>query len=104
MSGDHGRRPPVEFGFEASLVDFESGVVPFAAPLGFVAGSADEVSQGGGEDAVALVDDVLGVAQEVGKAGLLVFRGPAGLARRIDRRPTLAAERRRGTVRPRLAF
>ncbi len=35
----------------------------------------------GGEDAVALalVDDVLGVAQEMGEAGLLVFRSPASL-------------------------
>src|SRR5260370_1138477 len=49
------------------------------ARMGFVAGQADEVAKGGGEDAVALVDHVLGVAQEMGEAGLLVFGGPAGL-------------------------
>ena len=45
---------------------------------GLVAGHADEVAKGGGEDAVALVDDVLGVAQEMGEADLPVL-GPAGL-------------------------
>jgi hypothetical protein len=70
---------PVEFGFETSFVNSAGGVVPFVAPLGFVASQADEVAKGRREDAVALLDDILGVTQEMGEADLLVVGGPAGL-------------------------
>src|SRR5208337_4985873 len=74
---------PVEFGFETSFVNPTGGVVPLVAPLGFVASHADEVAKGRREDAVALVDDVLGVTQEMGEADLLVFRGSAGTVRNL---------------------
>ena len=78
MDGGQGE-DPIEFGFEAAAVDLERDLVPLVAPGGRVASHADKVTQGGSEDAVALVDDVLRVAQEMGEADLLLFLGPAGL-------------------------
>jgi len=77
MGRDQGQ-DPVEFGFEASSVEVERSVVPPFALLRFVAGLADEAAKRRGEDAVALINDVLGVAQEMGEAGLPAL-GPAGL-------------------------
>jgi len=53
------------------------GVVPFFAPFCGVAGHAYEVTQSGREDGLALVDDVLGIAQEIREADLIVGLGPA---------------------------
>ena len=78
MDGGQGEHL-VEFGFEAPFVNSQSGVVPLVAPSGFIAGHSDEVAKRGCEHAVALVHDILGVAQEMGEADLLVFLGPAGL-------------------------
>ena len=78
-------------GFEAASVDLERGVVPPVSAPGFVASHADEVAQGGCEDAVALVDDVLRVAQEMSEADLPVF-GPAGLGAIAIGDPDLRAD------------
>ena len=60
-------------------MEAERGVVPLVAPLRLIARQADEVAKSRGEDPVALVDDILRVAQEMGEADLLLFLGPAGL-------------------------
>ena len=78
MDGNQGH-DPVELGFEASFVGFERDIVERVAPLGLLASHADEVAQAGSKNTVALVDDLLGVAQEMGEADLLLFPGPAGL-------------------------
>ena len=78
MGGGQGQ-DPVKFGFEAASMEVERGLVPLVAPLRLVARQADEVAKSRGEDAVALVDDILRVAQEMGEADLLLFLGPAGL-------------------------
>ena len=72
MGGGQGQ-DPVEFGLEAASMEVERGVVPLVAPLRLVAREADEVAKSRGEDAVALVDDILRVAQEMGEADLLLF-------------------------------
>lgn len=80
MGGGRGRsQGPVEFGFEASPAEVERVVVPCVAPLHFVASHADEVTKGRREDAVALIDDILALAQEMGEKGFLVL-GPAAWA------------------------
>ena len=61
MDGGQGQ-DLIKLGFEASFVDFERGVVPCVAPPGFLASHADEMAQGGREDGVARVDDVLRIA------------------------------------------
>src|SRR5271157_49872 len=72
-------------------MDCQRGVVPLAALLGLVASPPDESARCGGEVAVALVDDVPGVAQEMGEAGLLVH-GPAGLGAIAVGDPDLRAD------------
>ena len=77
VNGAHGE-DAIKLALKASFVDLESDVVPGVAPLCRLAGQTDEVAQRRGEDAVALVDHVLRVAQEMGEADLLVlFAQPA---------------------------
>ena len=84
---------PVELGFQASSVPFKRDVV-------HIAGQSEKVAQRRGEDAVALVNHLLRVAQEMGEADLLVLLRPAGPGRRSDRRPRRPDEPRQGTPRP----
>ena len=104
VNGAHGE-DAIKLALKASFVDLESDVVPGVAPLCRLAGQTDEVAQRRGEDAVALVDHVLRVAQEMGEADLLVLLRPAGLgavaigdpgvrANGPEERPTASLERR----------
>ena len=88
---------PVELGFQASSVPFKRDVVQSVAPRRLIAGQSEKVAQRRGEDAVALVNHLLRVAQEMGEADLLVLLRPAGLGAVAigdpDVRTNLAKER-----------
>src|ERR1700722_20536460 len=67
------RQELIEVGFEAGEVDFERSVGEPGAPTPDAASAADQVAQSRSEYLVALVDDELGVAQQMSEADLVLF-------------------------------
>ncbi len=76
MDGGQGD-DPVELGFQASSVPFKRDVVQSVAPRRLIAGQSEKVAQRRGEAAVALVNHLLRVAQEMGQTCWSFFAQPA---------------------------
>ena len=90
----------VEAGFEARGIGFERHVRELVSPSANPAGSTKQMVQTGCENAVAGVDGILHVANEMSEADCLFSPSPSG--RRSGPRPRNRGGTRRGTPRPRI--
>src|SRR5208283_6110877 len=77
----------VEPALELGEVGLQGRIGQVRAPPPEGAGALEQALQGGREHAVALVDDVLDVANEMREAELMVAASPAGLAAEPIRQP-----------------
>ena len=69
----------IELGVKLISVGAQRGVGELLPASGDGAGALEQFAQGGREDAVAGVDGVLSLADEVGEADLMIFLGPIHL-------------------------
>src|SRR5208283_6245084 len=77
----------VEPALEVGEVGFQGRIGQVRAPPPEGACALEQALQGGREHAVALIDDVLDVADEMREAELMVAASPAGLAAEPIRQP-----------------
>src|SRR5208283_4788236 len=89
----------VEPALEVGEVGLQGRIGQVRAPPPDGAGALEQALQRGREHAVALVDDVLDIADQMGEADLMVAPRPAGLAAEPIRQPTHLAATRPGMSR-----
>ena len=77
----------VEPALEVGKIGFQGAVGQFLSPSSEGAGALEQAVQVGGKSAVALIDDVLNVADQMREAELMRVPGPADPAAQSVRQP-----------------